>query len=388
MWKTVKLGDVCDFQGGSQPPKKEFVYEEQKGYVRFIQIRDFKSDKNLTYIPVSNKNRLCSRDDIFIGRYGASVGQILKGLKGAYNVALMKTIPNEEFISKGWLFAYLNSSLFQKPLKEVSSRSAQNGFSKDDISSFELPLPPLPEQQRIVAKLDAAFAEIDETKKIASSAADSANQLFKKKLSSIFLTSRSGWHNTTIVNCCQLKSGNTINKALEKTEGELPYLKVADMNLASNVNGVITSSRFVSKADISDKALIKKGSVIFPKRGGAIATNKKRLTLTDICADLNIMSVYPQASLIPELLYYFFKNIDMAMLGSGSSIPQINNYDIEPLLISYPVDKREQLNLANKLKDIEHETERLATTYQCKVAELIKLKSAILLKELQSSEAA
>ena len=388
MWKTVKLGDVCDFQGGSQPPKKEFVYEEQKGYVRFIQIRDFKSDKNLTYIPVSNKNRLCRTDDIFIGRYGASVGQILRGLKGAYNVALMKTIPNEEFISKGWLFAYLNSSLFQKPLKEVSSRSAQNGFNKDDISSFELPLPPLAEQERIVAKLDAAFAEIDEAEKIASSAADSARQLFKKELSLIFLTSRSGWNNTTIVNCCQLKSGNTINKALEKTEGELPYLKVADMNLASNADGVITSSRFVLKADISDKAIIKKGSVIFPKRGGAIATNKKRLTLTDICADLNIMSVYPKASLIPELLYYFFKNIDMAMLGSGSSIPQINNYNIEPLSISYPIDKSEQLNLASRLKDLEYESERLAVTYQCKVAELVKLKSAILAQELKPSEAA
>jgi type I restriction enzyme S subunit len=161
MWKTVKLGDVCDFQGGSQPPKKEFVFEQQEGYVRFLQIRDFKSDKNVTYIPISKKNRLSNTDDILIGRYGASVGQILRGLKGAYNVALMKTIPNEQLISKGWLYAYLNSPLFQKPLMEVSSRSAQNGFSRDDISAFELPVPPLAEQQRIVAKLDAAFAEID-----------------------------------------------------------------------------------------------------------------------------------------------------------------------------------------------------------------------------------
>ena len=161
MWKTVKLGDVCDFQGGSQPPKKEFVFEPQHGYIRFLQIRDFKSDKNVTFIPMSKKNRLCNTDDILIGRYGASVGQILRGLEGAYNVALMKTIPNVKMISKGWLYSYLNSPLFQKPLMEVSSRSAQNGFSKDDISGFELPLPPLAEQQRIVAKLDAAFAEID-----------------------------------------------------------------------------------------------------------------------------------------------------------------------------------------------------------------------------------
>jgi type I restriction enzyme S subunit len=164
MWKTVKLGEICDFEGGSQPPKKEFVYEPAEGYIRFLQIRDFKSEKNITYIPIAKKNRLCAEDDILIGRYGASVGQILSGLTGAYNVALMKTIPNEEVISKGWLHAYLTSTLFQHPLMKASSRSAQNGFSKDDIYDFAVPLPPLAEQQRIVAKLDAAFAEIDSAK--------------------------------------------------------------------------------------------------------------------------------------------------------------------------------------------------------------------------------
>lgn len=160
-WKTDLLGDICDFQGGSQPPKKEFLHEPREGYVRFIQIRDFKSDKNITYIPVSKKNRLCQEDDILIGRYGASVGQILRGLAGAYNVALMKTKPNKTIISKGWLYAYLNSPLFQQPLMRASSRSAQNGFSKNDISSFEVPLPPLEEQKNLIARLDEIFEQID-----------------------------------------------------------------------------------------------------------------------------------------------------------------------------------------------------------------------------------
>jgi hypothetical protein len=36
-WQTKKLGDVCDFEGGSQPPKSEFIYDEKPGYVRFLQ---------------------------------------------------------------------------------------------------------------------------------------------------------------------------------------------------------------------------------------------------------------------------------------------------------------------------------------------------------------
>ena len=55
MWKTIKLGEICDFEGGSQPNKKEFIYEPTKGYERFLQIRDFKDNKNITYIPKAKK---------------------------------------------------------------------------------------------------------------------------------------------------------------------------------------------------------------------------------------------------------------------------------------------------------------------------------------------
>lgn len=159
-----KLGDVCNFQGGSQPPKSKFVYEKMDGYVRFLQIRDFISDKYITYIPESNKNRYCDKNDILLGRYGASVGKVLINKAGAYNVAVMKTIPDQFALTKRYLFFYLISDDFQKRLSKVASRSAQNGFSKKDINDFPIPLPSLPEQKRIVAILDNAFAAINKAK--------------------------------------------------------------------------------------------------------------------------------------------------------------------------------------------------------------------------------
>jgi restriction endonuclease S subunit len=150
---SMRLGEIADFQGGSQPAKSNFLYKEQKGYVRFIQIRDFGSDKNLTYIPIATKNRLCTKSDILIGRYGASVGKILTGLDGAYNVALMKVIPKNEIVDRDYLYFYLLSEIFQTKLLNVSDRSAQNGFSKDDISGFPVIIPSLREQKEIVAKL-------------------------------------------------------------------------------------------------------------------------------------------------------------------------------------------------------------------------------------------
>jgi type I restriction enzyme S subunit len=158
-WPTKQLGEVCDFQGGSQPPKSEFVYEPRPGYVRFLQIRDYASDRHLTYIPESSKNRLCSADDIMIGRYGASVGKILTGRAGAYNVALVKAIPDLRILDRDFFFNYLASGAFQGCLADVAARSAQNGFSKDDIYGFPVPAPPLSEQMMVIEQLNPLEVE-------------------------------------------------------------------------------------------------------------------------------------------------------------------------------------------------------------------------------------
>jgi type I restriction enzyme S subunit len=158
-WPTKQLGEVCDFQGGSQPPKSEFVYEPRAGYVRFLQIRDYASDRHLTYIPESSKNRLCNADDIMIGRYGASVGKILTSRAGAYNVALVKTIPDLRVLDRDFFFNYLASGAFQGCLADVAARSAQNGFSKDDIYGFPVPAPPLSEQRMVIEQLNPLEVE-------------------------------------------------------------------------------------------------------------------------------------------------------------------------------------------------------------------------------------
>ena len=91
-WKIVKLGEVCDFEGGSQPPKSEWTKEPCEGYVRMLQIRDFTQSRkaDVEYVKISKKLRLCKANDILIGRYGASVGKILTVLEGEYNVAIIK----------------------------------------------------------------------------------------------------------------------------------------------------------------------------------------------------------------------------------------------------------------------------------------------------------
>ncbi|MFA0125921.1 hypothetical protein AB4400_31645, partial [Vibrio sp. 10N.261.48.A2] len=86
---SLTLDDVCCFVGGSQPEKSTFSYKQQPGYIRLIQIRDYKSDKNTVYIPEKLARKKCDENDIMIGRYGPPIFQILRGIEGAYNVALI-----------------------------------------------------------------------------------------------------------------------------------------------------------------------------------------------------------------------------------------------------------------------------------------------------------
>ncbi|UEA27441.1 restriction endonuclease subunit S [Blautia massiliensis (ex Durand et al. 2017)] len=162
----MKLIDVCDFQGGSQPPKEEWAFEEQDGYIRMLQIRDFTQSEKVIpeYIKVSNSTKTCEVDDILIARYGASIGKILTGLAGAYNVAIMRTVPDTSKVQKRYLYYYLKSPYFQNAILNVGSRAAQAGFNKEDLSKLEIKCPALIDQGEIVSVLEKVESVIQKRK--------------------------------------------------------------------------------------------------------------------------------------------------------------------------------------------------------------------------------
>lgn len=146
-WEYKKLGEVCDFQGGSQPPKSEWSKELKTNYIRMLQIRDFtqSATEYIEYVKSSKSLKCCEKDDILLARYGASVGKILSGLSGAYNVAIMKSMPNTDYITKPYIKYYFLSPVFQHQLSIVSQhRAAQAGLAKriSLIFNYQSPLSP------------------------------------------------------------------------------------------------------------------------------------------------------------------------------------------------------------------------------------------------------
>jgi type I restriction enzyme S subunit len=371
-WRVKKLGDICDFQGGSQPPKSNFLPELKGGYIRLLQIRDFKSDSKAVFIPESKKNRLCNTDDIMIGRYGASVGQIHRGKAGAYNVALIKASPDESVLNRNFLYLYLQSTQFQNALHSVAERSAQAGFSKADIAPFEVALPPLLEQKCIVAILDQAFADIEQARAKTEQNLKNARELFESYLQQVFSQQGEGWSATTLGESCTFSNG----KAHENEISENGCYIVVNSRFISQEGRIVKkTNQFLHPLCVGDIAMVMSD---VPK-GRALAKcfivdeNEKYTLNQRICSisssEVDTKFLYYQLNRNPNLLAYDNK-------GSQANL---RKFDILSCPVYLPSNE-EQVRIAFELDSLLLNVEKLESIYRGKLGALSELKKSILQK--------
>ena len=177
----LTVDDVIEFTGGAQPDKKYFEYESTEENIRLIQIRDYKTDNYITYIPKSMAKRFCDADAIMIGRYGPPIFQILKGIEGAYNVALMKATPkmgNKEFIRY-----FLKQECLFKYLDNLSQRTAgQSGIEMSALKAYPFPYPPIELQE----EFEKIAKQVDKSKDSVQKALDEAQLLFDSLMQQYF----------------------------------------------------------------------------------------------------------------------------------------------------------------------------------------------------------
>lgn len=118
-------------------------------------------------------------------------------------------------------------------------------------------------------------------------------------------------------------------------DGEIACVKVSDMNLPENLNEIITTSHWIKETSYS---LLPINSIIFPKRGAAIATNKKRFTRIPCLIDNNCMgiTVNDENILNPRYLFSFMRQFDLKSISNSAGIALINNPDIKGVKIPLP----------------------------------------------------
>jgi type I restriction enzyme S subunit len=184
-----------------------------------------------------------------------------------------------------------------------------------------------------------------------------------------------GWTWATVEQLAELASGHTPKDAglFADRNGDVPWFKVGDMNTAGNEEKLLVSSVKFTKEHAKELGLkvVPADTIVFPKRGGAIATNKKRRLSASAAYDLNMMGLVSAPS-AADWLWAWFQGVDLAKLSDGSNIPQINNPDIAPLTLPIPPasEQKEILEqLAQALDNASTQEEAIAKMLQQSAAQ-------------------
>ena len=140
---------------------------------------------------------------------------------------------------------------------------------------------------------------------------------------------------------CDFFAGNSLPNGDEFTgqDGGLLLIKVSDLNSLGNEVGIKSAKLWAASRTAAKGGVVApRGAVVFPKRGGAIATNKKRILERDSVLDPNLMAVAPKSEshISNEFLRTWFELIDLQTISSGSSVPQLNKRDLAPLPLGVP----------------------------------------------------
>lgn len=150
---------------------------------------------------------------------------------------------------------------------------------------------------------------------------------------------KQGWKEKQLGEVCNVISGSGFPKKHQEQENlEFPFYKVSDMNLPLNGKFMIEENNSICsevRAELGAK-ILKAGTVIFPKVGGAILTNKKRVISKDSCVDNNIMGLHSTLEIHDSYLYWWMTFIDIYDWSNKANPPSITQKTVSNSQIPAP----------------------------------------------------
>lgn len=400
-WDEVKLGDVCVLENGDRgknyPGRKAFV----KTGVAFINAGHLTDNgidmENMNYIPKDRFDLLSSgkiRDGDLLFCLRGSLGKyaLVKELNDGAIASSLVIIRPKARLDKYFLAAYFGSKFCASMIKKYSNGAAQPNLSAKSLASFDLPLPPLPEQKRIVAILDEAFEGIDRAVANAEKNLANARELFESYLNNVFTQKGDGWVEKKLgdIDLIQIIDGdrgtNYPKKADFLSEGFCLFLNTKNVR-SDGFN--FDSTMFITEE--KDKALrkgkLKRRDVLLTTRGtiGNIALYDDSVDFDEIRINSGMLIFRPNENLIvSEYLFEILRSrivkSQIERYVSGAAQPQLPIKTLVNFTIPVPTNLDDQKNIVSRLRNWLVETNHLQSIYQRKLTALTELKQSLLQK--------
>ena len=262
----------------------------------------------------------------------------------------------------------------------MSGAVGHKRVSKDFIEEYEIPLPPLPEQQRIVAILDEAFVAIDRAKANAEKNLKNARALFESYLQSVFANPGEGWEEKTLSSICEVKDGT--HDSPKYVENGIPF--VTQKNIRED-GLTLTNTKFISIEDHENfyrRSNAAYGDILM----SMIGANRGMSCMVDdkkVFSIKNVALIKASQNINQPYLLYFLKSPTSQKYVMDNSNGGAQEFIGLTQLRKFPVivpSLDEQKTIVTKLDVLSTETKKLEAIYRQKLIDLDELKKSILQK--------
>jgi type I restriction enzyme S subunit len=391
-WKLERLGDVCALENGdrgSNYPSKSIRTSEGVPFINAGHLTEAGiNPSTLDFIP-RNRFELLGSGKIKPGDYlfclrgslgkASGVGDLREGAI-ASSLVIVRPSPR---ILGGYLLAYFRSDYCAQMIAMYKNGAAQPNLSSNSLSSFSVPLPPLPEQQRIVAILDEAFAAIATAKAKAEKNLQNAVDLFSSQLHEVYTQSADWSRPIDLASLCQSTRSicyGVIKLGDDDADG-VPCLRTSNVRWL-NIETTTVKKIAPSISDEYSRTVLKGGEVLVNVRGtlGGVAVVPPEMATWNISREVALVPIDPTVVLPEFLASWIAAGVSQEWLGSvkkGAAYVGINIEDLRRLPVRVP-SRDQQQEVVNELNDFRAETLRLESLYHRKLAALDELKKSLL----------
>ena len=248
-----------------------------------------------------------------------------------------------------------------------------------ELMKFEIPVPPLQEQRRIIKLVDEVFAGIAKAKESAEKNLQKSNALFESHLQSVFTERGKGWVNMRLSELAKISYGYTESSSVEKIGPH--FLRITDIQ-DNRVDWPAVPYCRIDNTDFP-KYRLKDGDIVFARTG---ATTGKSYLVNDppsaVFASYLIRVQLIDKTVLPRFLNLYFQTQsywNIIRKGvSGSAQGGFNATKLGGLLIPFPRIIKDQEGIIEKLEALSAQTQKLYHIYKQKQAALETLKKSIL----------
>ena len=369
-WQILTIGSVAKvFNGNSiNAEVKKAKYEGLEEGYPFIATKDVGVNGEVDYdngvkIPFDTDFKIAMPDAVFVCAEGGSAGKKVAHIdrKVCFGNKLFALQPVKEKVKGGFLYYAVQEAGFKAQFR-LSMAGIIGGVSAKKFNSITIPIPPLSEQQRIVALLDAEFAKIDILKANAEKNLQNAKDLFQAALKKE-LEPKEGWKSMLLGNFAKMKAGDFIKASdihSDYYEGSFPCYG------GNGLRGYV---------DVPNK----EGEYCLIGRQGALCGNI-HIANGVFRATEHAVVVEPYFSMPIKLVYYLLSALNLNKYSTGAAQPGLSVKNIaEKAMISIPPEEKHSI-IAATLDGLSVRTQALQANYEKTLCLCDDLKHALLRK--------